>query len=83
MVEVRKENGDVFTLKKDVYDLATGLLGIFKETDPIIFEVPIENAKTTSLLRSGEIVVISAFVPIGKSGSTNLIKNSKHIIILK
>jgi pyruvate kinase len=39
-----------------------------------MFEVSIENAKTTNLLRSGDIVVISAGVPVGKSGSTNLIK---------
>jgi hypothetical protein len=30
MVAVRKANGD--TLKKDVYDLVTGLLGMFKKT---------------------------------------------------
>jgi hypothetical protein len=57
--------------------LATRLLGIFKETDPIIFEISIENAKTTNLLRSGDIVVISAGVLIGKSGPTLFDKKFK------
>jgi pyruvate kinase len=39
-----------------------------------MFEVSIEKAMTTNLLRSGDIVVISAGVPVGKSGSTNLNK---------
>ncbi|SDG33059.1 pyruvate kinase [Fontibacillus panacisegetis] len=44
-----------------------------RSTDEM-FASAIENSCKTGLLKDGDFVVISAGVPIGKSGSTNLIK---------
>jgi pyruvate kinase len=39
-----------------------------------MFETALENARKTNMLDSGDLVVLSAGVPVGKAGSTNLIK---------
>jgi len=49
------------------------LCGMVDSTDRL-FSLCVDSAKKEGLIRSGDTVVITAGVPIGKSGSTNLIK---------
>ena len=49
------------------------LCGTVDSTDRL-FSLCVQSAKKEGLVQSGETVVITAGVPIGKSGSTNLIK---------
>jgi len=52
------------------------LSGMVDSTDEL-FSLCVKCARTEGMLQPGETVVITAGVPIGKSGSTNLIKAQK------
>jgi hypothetical protein len=43
MVELRKENGDTLVMKKDIYELTSNLLGLFKKTDPTIIRAAVHE----------------------------------------
>ncbi|OWA34608.1 pyruvate kinase [Saccharibacillus sp. O16] len=48
--------------------------GEVAETTDELFESALEGAKKSGLVEKGDLVVITAGVPLGRSGSTNLIK---------
>ncbi|MEK8131178.1 pyruvate kinase [Paenibacillus filicis] len=52
----------------------TPILGSTVQTTDEMFESAIASGKRTGIVESGDLVIVSAGVPIGKSGSTNLIK---------
>ncbi|WP_159887234.1 pyruvate kinase [Paenibacillus puerhi] len=52
----------------------TPILGGSVRTTDEMFESAIASGKATGIVESGDLVIVSAGVPIGKSGSTNLIK---------
>jgi pyruvate kinase len=54
------------------------VLGEEQENTDKLFEHAVERAKTTGLVKHGEVVVITAGVPIGVSGTTNTLK--VHIV---
>ncbi len=57
--------------------LAWGVIpvkGEVAETTDELFESALEGAKKSGLVEKGDLVVITAGVPLGRSGSTNLIK---------
>lgn len=57
--------------------LAWGVIpvkGEVAETTDELFESALEGAKNSGLVEKGDLVVITAGVPLGRSGSTNLIK---------
>ena len=45
-----------------------------EETTDQLFDIAVDGAKDAGLLNDGEVVVITAGVPLGVSGTTNLIK---------
>ncbi|PZD94061.1 pyruvate kinase [Paenibacillus sambharensis] len=49
-------------------------LGTPAETTDEMFDIAVQGAINTGLVRLGDTVVITAGVPVGRSGSTNLIK---------
>ena len=53
--------------------MAPYLSGTVDSTDRL-FSLCVESAKKEGVVQEGDTVVITAGVPIGKSGSTNLIK---------
>lgn len=54
------------------------VLGEEQENTDMLFEHAVERAKTTGIVRRGDVVVITAGVPIGISGTTNTLK--VHIV---
>ncbi len=52
----------------------TPVLVELKDNTDALFEHAVERAKEEGLIRDGEIVVITAGVPLGISGTTNMIK---------
>jgi len=54
------------------------VLGKEQENTDMLFEHAVERAKSTGLVHHGEVVVITAGVPIGISGTTNTLK--VHIV---
>jgi pyruvate kinase len=52
----------------------TPILGERVESTDDMFRLALEKAQSTGLLDDGDLVVVTAGVPAGKSGSTNLIK---------
>ncbi|CAM3404720.1 MULTISPECIES: pyruvate kinase [Saccharibacillus] len=57
--------------------LAWGVIpvkGEIAETTDELFESAIQGAKNSGIVHEGDLVVITAGVPLGRSGSTNLIK---------
>ena len=55
------------------WGVAPYLSGTVDSTDRL-FSLCVESAKKEGVVQEGDTVVITAGVPIGKSGSTNLIK---------
>jgi len=56
-----------------VWGVTPCLTGTVDSTDRI-FSLCVNTAKKEGLVKAGDTVVITAGVPIGKSGSTNLIR---------
>ena len=54
------------------------VLGEEQDNTDMLFEHAVERAKSTGLVKHGEVVVITAGVPIGISGTTNTLK--VHIV---
>jgi pyruvate kinase len=52
------------------------LIGEKTNTDEL-FEAALDAARSTGIVKTGDTVVITAGVPLGVSGTTNLMKVSK------
>lgn len=52
----------------------TPVLGASAPSTDVMFELALENGKKTGLVEESDLVIVSAGVPAGKTGSTNLIK---------
>ncbi|MCZ8514083.1 pyruvate kinase [Paenibacillus filicis] len=52
----------------------TPVLGVSETSTDAMFDSAVESGKKTGLVAAGDLVIVSAGVPAGKSGSTNLIK---------
>lgn len=50
------------------------VLGVHAPSTDIMFEMAVDSALKTKLVQPGDMVVITAGVPVGRSGTTNLIK---------
>lgn len=50
------------------------VLGEDAKTTDQMFELAVENSMKTGMIKLGDLVVITAGVPVGRSGTTNLIK---------
>ncbi|HEY8390067.1 MAG TPA: pyruvate kinase [Clostridia bacterium] len=69
----------VTTSKKVFYKLALSwgvvpALGVMQNNTDLLFEHAVDCAKKTGVVKSGDIVVITAGVPVGFSGNTNILK---------
>lgn len=52
----------------------TPVLGTIQKNTDLLFEHAIDCAKKTGIVKKGDIVVITAGVPVGVSGNTNILK---------
>jgi len=52
----------------------TPVLGVPAKTTDEMFDIAVQGAMDTGLIRLGDTIVITAGVPVGRSGTTNLIK---------
>lgn len=50
------------------------VLGVHAPSTDIMFEMAVDSALKTKMVEPGDMVVITAGVPVGRSGTTNLIK---------
>ena len=69
----------VTTSKKVFYKLGLSwgvvpAVGIMQKNTDLLFEHAIACAKRTGAVKKGDIVVITAGVPVGISGNTNILK---------
>ena len=55
----------------------TSILSGFVDSTDRLFSMSVDVTRKEGLIQEGDIVVITAGVPIGKSGTTNLIKAQK------
>ena len=55
----------------------TPVKGRLVDSTDALFENAIEGGVKTGLVKEGDLVVITAGIPLGRSGSTNLIKVSQ------
>lgn len=50
------------------------VLGVHAPSTDVMFEMAVDSALKTKMVKPGDLVVITAGVPVGRSGTTNLIK---------
>jgi pyruvate kinase len=50
------------------------VIGEYAPSTDVMFEMAVDKALRTNLVKPGDLVVITAGVPVGRSGTTNLIK---------